>query len=579
MYQALYRKYRPRIFDDVVGQAHITDTLKNQVQNSKFSHAYLFIGTRGTGKTTCAKILAKAVNCEHPVNGNPCNECPTCRGIDDGTIMDVVELDAASNNGVDNVRALRDEAIFTPAGAKKRVYIIDEVHMLSISAFNALLKIMEEPPEHLIFILATTELKKVPATILSRCQRYSFRRIDASVIADRLSFVADQEQLNLSPEAAALLGRLADGSMRDGLSLLDQVLGNGTITVDSVLAATGLAGNLKTVQLLEYVINADTSGALTLFGQMWQEGKDPAMLLGELAGLLRDILLMQTAPHNCDKLLSGNYDHTALQRFTGTLTSAQLLYALETVQDAQEKMRDSRNLRMTVELCLIALCDPSLSDGIAGLRARISKIETLVKNGATPLEDPGKLPSPAPKMDRSPLSSSEEREIPSSVPEIKEEVPAVISMKTEFPAIPEQPDDLPPWEDAESAQPPEAVSTAESLIENISSMPLSGGSEHTTADTQWTQFITVAKQHLPAHAVGLLYQCYGIFTPDTVTICAPDFPYAQLTAAGTMEKLQASATAFCGQPVTVNVTKDNAGTSHATRSLEELKQYNIVKFK
>lgn len=552
MYQALYRKYRPRIFDDVVGQAHITDTLKSQVQNGKFSHAYLFIGTRGTGKTTCAKILAKAVNCEHPVNGNPCNECPTCRGIDDGTIMDVVELDAASNNGVDNVRALRDEAIFTPAGAKKRVYIIDEVHMLSISAFNALLKIMEEPPEHLIFILATTELKKVPATILSRCQRYSFRRIDASVIADRLSFVAEQEQLNLSPEAAALLGRLADGSMRDGLSLLDQVLGNGTITVDSVLSATGLAGNLKTVQLLEYIINADTSGALTLFGQLWQDGKDPAMLLSELAGLLRDILLMQTAPHNCDSLLSGNHGHTVLQRFTGAITSAQLLYALETVQEAQDKMRDSRNLRMTVELCLIALCDPSLSDGIAGLRARISKIEALVETGAVLRQE----------MANSPIS------------ERKDEAPSTVSMEPEFPAVSEQSDDLPPWEDAQPSE-----ETSAPLMKNASSMPLSGDSEHTTADTQWTQFIAVAKQHLPSHAVGLLYQCHGIFAPDTVTICAPDFPYVQLTAAGTMEKLRASAAAFCGQPVTVNVIKDNAGASHATRSLEELKQYNIVKFK
>lgn len=552
MYQALYRKYRPRIFDDVVGQAHITDTLKSQVQNGKFSHAYLFIGTRGTGKTTCAKILAKAVNCEHPVNGNPCNECPTCRGIDDGTIMDVVELDAASNNGVDNVRALRDEAIFTPAGAKKRVYIIDEVHMLSISAFNALLKIMEEPPEHLIFILATTELKKVPATILSRCQRYSFRRIDASVIADRLSFVAEQEQLNLSPEAAALLGRLADGSMRDGLSLLDQVLGNGTITVDSVLSATGLAGNLKTVQLLEYIINADTSGALTLFGQLWQDGKDPAMLLSELAGLLRDILLMQTAPHNCDSLLSGNHDHTVLQRFTGAITSAQLLYTLETVQEAQDKMRDSRNLRMTVELCLIALCDPSLSDGIAGLRARISKIEALVETGAVSRQE----------MTNSPVS------------ERKDEAPSTVSMEPEFPAVSEQSDDLPPWEDAQPSE-----ETSSPLMKNASSMPLSGDSEHTTANTQWTQFIAVAKQHLPSHAVGLLYQCHGIFAPDTVTICAPDFPYVQLTAAGTMEKLRASAAAFCGQPITVNVIKDNAGASHATRSLEELKQYNIVKFK
>lgn len=560
MYQALYRKYRPRTFDDVVGQSHITDTLKNQVQNGKFSHAYLFIGTRGTGKTTCAKILAKAVNCEHPVNGNPCNECPTCRGIDAGTVMDVVELDAASNNGVDNVRALRDEAIFTPAGAKKRVYIIDEVHMLSISAFNALLKIMEEPPEHLIFILATTELKKVPATILSRCQRYTYRRIDASVIADRLSFVAEQEQLSLSPEAAALLGRLADGSMRDGLSLLDQVLGNGTITVDSVLSATGLAGSMKTVQLLESVTNADTSGALSLFGQLWQDGKDPAMLLNELSGLLRDILLMQTAPHTCDQLLSGNYDHMTLQHFTQSLTPAQLLYALETVQDAQNKMRDSRNLRMSVELCLIALCDPSLSDGITGLRARVSQLEALLKDG---------VPFPAAKN----------REHLSPIPEMKTDPSSNTPVKTELPSVPDQADSRPPWEDAEPNFPSGSEAPAKPSIEPvISALPVENA-EHAAADTQWAQFIAAAKQHLPAHAVGLLYQCHGIFTPDTVTICAPDFPYAQLTVAGMTEKLQASAAAFFGQPVTVNVTKDNAGISHATRSLEELRRYDIVKFK
>ena len=249
MYQALYRKYRPKTFDDVVGQEHITETLKKQVETGRLSHAYLFIGTRGTGKTTCAKILAKAVNCEHPVNGNPCNQCAACRGIDDGSILDVVELDAASNNGVDNVRALRDEAVFSPANVRKRVYIIDEVHMLSTSAFNALLKILEEPPAHLMFILATTELHKVPATILSRCQRHSFKRIPVDTIAARLNYVAQQEHLNLQPDAAALLARMADGGMRDALTLLDQCSGSDVITTETVISAMGLAGNLRTAQL------------------------------------------------------------------------------------------------------------------------------------------------------------------------------------------------------------------------------------------------------------------------------------------------------------------------------------------
>ena len=233
MYQALYRKWRPQTFDEVVGQDHITETLKNQVKTGRLSHAYLFIGTRGTGKTTCARILARAVNCEHPVDGNPCGVCPACRGILDGSVLDVVELDAASNNGVDNVRALRDEAVFSPTAVKKRVYIIDEVHMLSLAAFNALLKILEEPPEHLMFILATTELQKVPATILSRCQRHSFKRVDSPVIAAYLEKIAEAEHFDLSRDAAELIARLADGGVRDALSLLDQCTASETIDLDA----------------------------------------------------------------------------------------------------------------------------------------------------------------------------------------------------------------------------------------------------------------------------------------------------------------------------------------------------------
>ena len=240
MYQALYRKWRPRTFDEVVGQDHITDILKKQVLTDRPSHAYLFTGTRGTGKTTCAKLLAKAVNCLNPVGGNPCNECEICRGIDSGSILDVTEMDAASNNGVDDVRAIRDEAVYAPVAARRRVYIVDEVHMLSKPAFNALLKLMEEPPEHLIFILATTELYKVPATILSRCQRYSFHRVPPSLIKARLRQVAEAEGLELEEEAADLLSRLADGALRDALSLLDQCSG-ARVDRERVLSAIGLA--------------------------------------------------------------------------------------------------------------------------------------------------------------------------------------------------------------------------------------------------------------------------------------------------------------------------------------------------
>ena len=265
MYQALYRKWRPKVFSDVIGQEHITETLKKQVAEGRTSHAYLFTGTRGTGKTTCAKILAKAVNCEHPVNGDPCCQCPSCIGLESGSFLDVLELDAASNNGVDQVRALRDEAIYAPANVKKRVYIVDEVHMLSTAAFNALLKILEEPPAHLMFILATTELHKVPATILSRCQRYSFKRILPKDIARRLTYVAQQEQIDLTPDGAELLSRLADGALRDGLSLLDQcAAAGGTVDSRAVLEVLGLAGNLQTAQLMQDILDRNAQAALLL---------------------------------------------------------------------------------------------------------------------------------------------------------------------------------------------------------------------------------------------------------------------------------------------------------------------------
>ena len=338
MYQALYRKYRPKTFDDVVGQEHITETLKKQVETGRLSHAYLFIGTRGTGKTTCAKILAKAVNCEHPVNGNPCNQCAACRGIDDGSILDVVELDAASNNGVDNVRALRDEAVFSPANVRKRVYIIDEVHMLSPSAFNALLKILEEPPAHLMFILATTELHKVPATILSRCQRHSFKRIPVDTIAARLNYVAEQEHLNLQPDAAALLARMADGGMRDALTLLDQCSGSDVITTETVISAMGLAGNLRTAQLLQSIAGGDTAKTLEQFRSLWQDGKDPAALLDELSMLQRDLLMQAVAPRGGRELLSGGYDSETLRTLSGAFTPAQLIANLQSIQDALTAM-------------------------------------------------------------------------------------------------------------------------------------------------------------------------------------------------------------------------------------------------
>ena len=382
MYQALYRKWRPRTFDDVVGQSHITDTLKRQVAAGRLSHAYLFTGTRGTGKTTCAKILSRAVNCEHPVDGNPCNACPACLGIESGSILDVLELDAASNNGVDQVRALRDEAVYTPAAVKKRVYIVDEVHMLSTAAFNALLKILEEPPAHLMFILATTELHKVPATIKSRCQQFAFKRILPGDIALRLSYVAQQEGLALTEAGAALLARLADGGMRDALSLLDQCAGPaGSIGEQEVLDALGLAGNLETARLMEQIGAGETAAALETLSRLYGAGKEVGSLLGELSALARDLLIRRTAPQGGAALLTGGYDETTLRKLSNAFQTQRLAQMLGLLQGAIADLSRSSNRRTDAELCLIRLCDPTLDESAAGLNARLSRVEALLAGG------------------------------------------------------------------------------------------------------------------------------------------------------------------------------------------------------
>lgn len=422
MYQALYRKWRPQTFDAVIGQEHVTETLKNQIRNDRLSHAYLFIGSRGTGKTTCARILARAVNCEHPVDGNPCGECAACRGILDGTVMDVVELDAASNNGVDNVRALREEALFSPTAVRKRVYIIDEVHMLSTAAFNALLKILEEPPEHLMFILATTELQKVPATILSRCQRHSFRRIDAQTLTAYLESIAAKEQLKLSHEAAELIARLAEGGVRDALSLLDQCSAADPIDLDAVYNTMGLAGNRRVAELLDGILNHDTEGTLRRFNGMWMDGKSPASLLDELSSLMRDVLMLHVAPKGAQDLLSGGYDSGTLSGFARRMTTEELLCAMETLQRATDALRDAKNPKMTVELCLVSLCDNAAGESIASLRARISRLEEDVARG---------IPARQRK--------ATEREVP---PETEEDVPCEERREAFAPSPAEEEDDL-----------------------------------------------------------------------------------------------------------------------------------------
>lgn len=396
MYQALYRKYRPQTFSDVVGQKGVTDTLRAQIETGKLSHAYLFTGTRGTGKTSCAKILAKAVNCLDPQDGNPCNCCAACRAIDDGSCMDVLEIDAASNNGVDSVRVLRDDAIYTPSEVKRRVYIIDEVHMLSIAAFNALLKIIEEPPEHLIFILATTELNKVPATILSRCQRFSFRRLRPEDIAGRLNFIAYQEGIQIAPAALRLLSRLADGAMRDGVSLLDQCASacQGELTEELVCQTLGLAGVKRTGELLMAAGKQDTAQALSIFEALYAEGKDLGALFDELSALCRDLLVLKAAPKSGVSMLSGIADESQAAELEKLFAPAELLRDLTLVQAAKGAVGKNADARVAAELCLMQLCEPSLKLDAQSLGARVSKLEERLATGNfTPAKQQAKAES------------------------------------------------------------------------------------------------------------------------------------------------------------------------------------------
>ena len=426
-YQALYRKYRPQTFDDVVGQNAVTQTLKTQIVSGKLSHAYLFTGCHGTGKTTCAKILAKAVNCLNPENGNPCNRCKACRAIDEGTCMDVLEIDAASNNGVDNVRDLRDDAVYSPSQVKKRVYIVDEVHMLSTSAFNALLKIIEEPPEHLLFILATTELHKVPATILSRCQRFSFRRIGQEDIAAQLQFVAYQENIDLDNSAARVLARLADGAMRDALSLLDQCASavSGELTAERVYASLGIAGERRCAELLDKIARRDTAGAMQLFNRLYTEGKDLSAMLDELASLVRDVLILKTAPEAGITMLSGVAEDGETRALASRISGGELIRMMELLQKTLNLFTRSASRRTDAELCILEMSQPELSQDLSSMNARLTRVEEQLKTGAFVMPQRA-APAPQEITEAEPESSDESavsQPEPEPVREVNEELP------------------------------------------------------------------------------------------------------------------------------------------------------------
>ena len=409
MHQALYRKWRPKTFDDVCGQEHITSVLRYEIKNGAPSHAYLFCGSRGTGKTTCAKILAKAVNCLDPQNGSPCGKCAACRSIDNGSATDVLEMDAASNNGVENIREIRDEVVYTPSSLRYRVYIVDEVHMLSASAFNALLKTLEEPPAHVIFVLATTELHKLPATIVSRCQRFDFRRIASPVLAARISYIAKEEGISLDPAAADRIARMAQGGMRDAISLLELCAGGGreinTATVDEMMGSVGRESMLS---LVGAVADANYDAIFGAVHEAVAASRDLVVFWQDLIGVYRDMLVMKTTENATRYLDLADAEAAEIAALAARFKKGTLLAHCRLLEDALFAMQEANAVkRMVAELTLIRMCDPRLDTSVEGLVARVEKLEDAALTGAFS----------APAASKPPKNEASAKEAAASAPE------------------------------------------------------------------------------------------------------------------------------------------------------------------
>ena len=390
-YTALYRKFRPTNFEDVKGQDHIVTTLKNQIQAERIGHAYLFCGTRGTGKTTVAKILAKAVNCEHPVNGSPCNECETCRAIQAGTAMNVIEIDAASNNGVDNIREIREEVAYRPTQGKYKVYIIDEVHMLSTGAFNALLKTLEEPPSYVIFILATTEAHKIPVTILSRCQRYDFRRISIDTIAARLRELMEEEHISVEDKALRYVAKAGDGSMRDALSLLDQCIAfylGETLTYDKVLEVLGTVDSEVFSQLLRKVIEGDVTACIHILEDLIAGGKELGQFVADFTWYMRNLLLVKTSDDAREVLDVSSENFRLLEEESRMVDVETLMRYIRVFSDLAGQVRYATQKRVTVEIGLIKLCKPAMETNLDSVLDRIRILEEKLENGVIAVPAP-----------------------------------------------------------------------------------------------------------------------------------------------------------------------------------------------
>ena len=433
MYQVLYRKWRPKTFSDVSGQEHITTTLLNELSTNRLNHAYLFTGSRGTGKTTCAKILAKAVNCLHPVNGNPCGECEICKGIDSGSMLDVTEMDAASNRKIDDIRQIIDEVQFKPSKCKYRVYIIDEVHMLTTEAFNALLKTLEEPPEHAIFILATTEVHKLPQTILSRCQRFDFHRIPPRAIADRLLYVASQEGVTLSDGAALLVASVADGALRDALSLLDRCIAiSSDIDEDVVRSAAGLARKTYLFELANCVINKNTAKALEIVNRLYGESKDMARLCDELLSHFRTLMLIKSVKNPRDIIIMADDEFEQAQVQSDYLSLADIVYYMDVLSRAYQNMGRGTGDRTELEMAVVKLSSAELDGTVEALTARVTALEKAVKKGIRV----NCVPEQVQAVSQPVQSEPPKPEVQKSEPEKVQEVKPVVETEKNEPAAP-----------------------------------------------------------------------------------------------------------------------------------------------
>ncbi len=433
MYQVLYRKWRPKTFSEVSGQEHITTTLLNELSTNRLNHAYLFTGSRGTGKTTCAKILAKAVNCLHPVNGNPCGECEICKGIDSGGILDVTEMDAASNRKIDDIRQIIDEVQFKPSKCKYRVYIIDEVHMLTTEAFNALLKTLEEPPEHAIFILATTEVHKLPQTILSRCQRFDFHRIPPRAIADRLLYVASQEGVTLSDGAALLAASVADGALRDALSLLDRCIAiSSDIDEDVVRSAAGLARKTYLFELANCVINKNTAKALEIVNRLYGESKDMARLCDELLSHFRTLMLIKSVKNPRDIIIMADDEFEQAQVQSDYLSLADIVYYMDVLSRAYQNMGRGTGDRTELEMAVVKLSSAELDGTVEALTARVTALEKAVKKGIRV----NCVPEQVQAVSQPVQSEPPKPEVQKSEPEKVQEVKPVVETEKDEPVAP-----------------------------------------------------------------------------------------------------------------------------------------------